>query len=227
MKASVLVQFIERENKYGAHNYAPIPVVLNKAEGCFVWDVDNKRYYDFLSAYSATNQGHNHPKVCVPLLMPWPLFGSWKHSISSRKLMRSMQIVQALIDQVQTLSLTSRAFYNDVLGQYEEYITKLFGYDKVLPMNTGVEGGETACKLARCGRPPCCSVSLVVLAATSCCNLMQPHATDCNTWAAALQHLCTMCTLTNQAPLSTTVDHQVAAELQRRVCMHTDARLCF
>ncbi|KAL3159107.1 hypothetical protein ABBQ32_011104 [Trebouxia sp. C0010 RCD-2024] len=112
--------FIERENKYGAHNYAPIPVVLNKAEGVFVWDVDNKRYYDFLSAYSATNQGHNHPKI-----------------------------VKALIDQIQTLSLTSRAFYNDVLGEYEEYITKLFGYDKVLPMNTGVEGGETACKLAR------------------------------------------------------------------------------
>lgn len=118
--SSTQQSFIERENKYGAHNYAPIPVVLNKAEGCFVWDVDSKRYYDFLSAYSATNQGHNHPKI-----------------------------VQALIDQVQTLSLTSRAFYNDVLGQYEEYITKLFGYDKVLPMNTGVEGGETACKLAR------------------------------------------------------------------------------
>ncbi|DBA94217.1 TPA: hypothetical protein ACH3X1_001844 [Trebouxia sp. C0004] len=118
--SSTQQSFIERENKYGAHNYAPIPVVLNKAEGCFVWDIDNKRYYDFLSAYSATNQGHNHPKI-----------------------------VKALIDQVQTLSLTSRAFYNDVLGQYEEYITKLFGYDKVLPMNTGVEGGETACKLAR------------------------------------------------------------------------------
>lgn len=118
--SSVQQSFIAREDKYGAHNYAPIPVVLNKAQGVHVWDVDNKRYFDFLSAYSATNQGHNHPKI-----------------------------VKALIDQVQTLSLTSRAFYNDVLGEYEEYITKLFGYDKVLPMNTGVEGGETACKLAR------------------------------------------------------------------------------
>ncbi|KAL0045268.1 hypothetical protein WJX82_002311 [Trebouxia sp. C0006] len=112
--------FIERENRYGAHNYAPSPVVLAKAQGVFVWDVDNRPYFDFCSAYSATNQGHNHPKI-----------------------------VQALVDQVQTLALTSRAFYNDVLGTYEEYITKLFGYDKVLPMNTGGEGGETACKLAR------------------------------------------------------------------------------
>ncbi|KAK9806178.1 hypothetical protein WJX72_004528 [[Myrmecia] bisecta] len=112
--------YIEREERYGAHNYAPVPVVIHKAQGVFVWDVEGKRYYDFLSAYSAVNQGHNHPKI-----------------------------TSALIDQVNTLSLTSRAFYNDVLGQYEEFITKLFGYDKVLPMNTGVEGGETAIKLAR------------------------------------------------------------------------------
>ncbi|CAL8471377.1 g10919 [Coccomyxa elongata] len=113
-------QFIEREDQYGAHNYAPVPVVLTRGEGVHVWDVDGKKYYDFLSAYSAVNQGHCHPKI-----------------------------VSALIEQVPRLSLTSRAFYNDVLGEYEEYITKLFGYDKVLPMNTGVEGGETAVKLAR------------------------------------------------------------------------------
>ncbi|EIE19712.1 ornithine transaminase [Coccomyxa subellipsoidea C-169] len=113
-------QFIDREDRYGAHNYAPVPVVLTRGEGVHVWDVDGKKYYDFLSAYSAVNQGHCHPKI-----------------------------VSALIDQVPRLSLTSRAFYNDVLGEYEEYITKLFGYDKVLPMNTGVEGGETAIKLAR------------------------------------------------------------------------------
>ncbi|KAK9918107.1 hypothetical protein WJX75_001364 [Coccomyxa subellipsoidea] len=113
-------QFIDREDRYGAHNYAPVPVVLTRGEGVHVWDVEGKKYYDFLSAYSAVNQGHCHPKI-----------------------------VSALIDQVPRLSLTSRAFYNDVLGEYEEYITKLFGYDKVLPMNTGVEGGETAIKLAR------------------------------------------------------------------------------
>lgn len=113
-------QYIKREDTFGAHNYAPIPVVLSKAEGVHVWDVDGKHYFDFLSAYSALNQGHNHPKI-----------------------------VKALVDQVSTLSLTSRAFFNDVLGEYEEYITNLFGYDKVLPMNTGVEGGETAIKLAR------------------------------------------------------------------------------
>lgn len=114
------MQFIDRENHYGAHNYAPIPVVLERGEGCFLWDTDGKRYYDFLAAYSAVNQGHSHPRI-----------------------------VEALVEQSKKLALTSRAFYNDVLGEYEEYITRMFGYDKVLPMNTGVEGGETACKLAR------------------------------------------------------------------------------
>lgn len=110
----------EREKKYGAHNYHPIPVALTRGAGVYVWDVDGRRYFDFLSAYSAVNQGHSHPKI-----------------------------VEAICDQAKKLALTSRAFYSDVLGEYEEYITKLFGYDKVLPMNTGVEGGETACKLAR------------------------------------------------------------------------------
>ncbi|XP_039488176.1 ornithine aminotransferase, mitochondrial [Drosophila santomea] len=109
-----------RENKYGAHNYHPLPVALTKGEGVFVWDVEGKRYFDYLSAYSAVNQGHCHPKI-----------------------------VKALTEQASKLALTSRAFYSDVLGEYEEYVTKLFGFDKVLPMNTGVEGGETACKLAR------------------------------------------------------------------------------
>ncbi|KAM3859671.1 ornithine aminotransferase, mitochondrial [Diretmus argenteus] len=109
-----------REDKYGAHNYHPLPVALEKGEGLYVWDVDGNRYYDFLSAYSAVNQGHCHPKI-----------------------------IAALNAQASRLTLTSRAFYNDVLGAYEEYITKMFGYNKVLPMNTGVEGGETACKLAR------------------------------------------------------------------------------
>jgi ornithine--oxo-acid transaminase len=113
-------QIIDLEEKYGAHNYHPIPVVISRGEGVFVWDVEGKRYYDFLSAYSAVNQGHCHPRI-----------------------------VQALIDQAQKLTLTSRAFHNDVLGEYEQYMTKLFGYDKLLPMNTGVEGGETAIKLAR------------------------------------------------------------------------------
>ncbi|KXZ48305.1 hypothetical protein GPECTOR_29g8 [Gonium pectorale] len=113
-------KYIEREDRFGAHNYAPIPVVLERGEGVFLWDVEGKRYYDFLSAYSAVNQGHCHPKI-----------------------------VAALTDQAKKLTLTSRAFFNDVLGEYEEYITRLFGYDKVLPMNTGVEGGETAIKLAR------------------------------------------------------------------------------
>ncbi|MDB0027113.1 ornithine--oxo-acid transaminase [Flavobacteriales bacterium] len=113
-------QYIELEDKYGAHNYHPLPVVLAKGAGVFVWDVEGKRYYDFLSSYSAVNQGHCHPKI-----------------------------VDVLKKQADTLTLTSRAFYNDVLGQYEEFVTKLFGYDKVLPMNTGVEGGETANKLAR------------------------------------------------------------------------------
>lgn len=113
-------KLIDREETYGAHNYAPIPVVLEKGQGAFVWDTDGKRYFDFLSAYSAVNQGHCHPKI-----------------------------VKAMKDQADRIALTSRAFYNDVLGDYAEYITKLLGYDKVLPMNTGVEGGETAVKLAR------------------------------------------------------------------------------
>ena len=113
-------EHIALENKYGAHNYHPLPVVLAKGEGVFVWDVEGKKYYDFLSSYSAVNQGHCHPKI-----------------------------VDALKLQADTLTLTSRAFHNDILGQYEEFVTKLFGYDKVLPMNTGVEGGETANKLAR------------------------------------------------------------------------------
>ncbi|XP_060068490.1 ornithine aminotransferase, mitochondrial-like [Ylistrum balloti] len=109
-----------KEQKYGAHNYGPIPVALSRGEGVFLWDVEGNRYYDFLSAYSAVNQGHCHPKI-----------------------------VGALKEQADILTLTSRAFYNNVLGEYEEYVHNLFGYDKVLPMNTGVEGGETACKLAR------------------------------------------------------------------------------
>lgn len=111
---------IEKENKYGAHNYHPLPVVLEKGEGVYVWDVDGKKYYDFLSAYSAVNQGHCHPKI-----------------------------VGAMISQAKTLALTSRAFYNDKLGNYEEYITNYFGFDKVLPMNTGAEAVETALKLCR------------------------------------------------------------------------------
>ncbi|KAL3051626.1 hypothetical protein OYC64_001797 [Pagothenia borchgrevinki] len=109
-----------QEDKYGAHNYHPLPVALERGKGIYVWDVDGNRYYDFLSAYSAVNQGHCHPKI-----------------------------IAALNAQASKLTLTSRAFYNNVLGAYEEYVTGLFGYDKVLPMNTGVEGGETACKLAR------------------------------------------------------------------------------
>ena len=112
--------YIALEDKYGAHNYHPLPVVLAKGEGVFVWDVEGKRYYDFLSAYSAVNQGHCHPKI-----------------------------IDALKKQSDILTLTSRAFHNDTLGEYEKYITEYFGYDKVLPMNTGVEGGETANKLAR------------------------------------------------------------------------------
>ncbi len=111
---------IELEDKYGAHNYHPLPVVLNKGEGVFVWDIEGKRYYDFLSSYSAVNQGHCHPKI-----------------------------VDALIEQGKTLTLTSRAFYNDILGQFEKYITEYFDYDKVLPMNTGAEAVETAIKLCR------------------------------------------------------------------------------
>ena len=111
-------QYIGLEEKYGAHNYHPLPVVLNKGEGVFVWDVDGKRYYDFLSGYSAVNQGHCHPKI-----------------------------VAALTEQAQQLTLTSRAFHSNLLGQYEKFITSYFGYDKVLPMNTGVEAVETALKL--------------------------------------------------------------------------------
>jgi len=108
------------EDRFGAHNYHPLPIVLDRGEGVYVWDLEGKRYYDFLSAYSAVNQGHCHPRI-----------------------------IQSLLDQATKLTLTSRAFYNSLLGQYEAYITDFFGYDKVLPMNTGVEGGETALKLAR------------------------------------------------------------------------------
>jgi ornithine--oxo-acid transaminase len=111
---------IELEDKYGAHNYHPLPVVLAKGEGALVWDVEGKQYFDFLSAYSAVNQGHCHPKI-----------------------------VGAMVDQAQTLTLTSRAFYNNMLGIYEKYITEYFGYDKVLPMNSGAEADETALKLCR------------------------------------------------------------------------------
>lgn len=113
-------QYIEREEKYNAHNYHPLPVVLEKGHGVYVWDVEGKRYFDYLSGYSAINQGHCHPKI-----------------------------VAALIEQAQKLTLTSRAFHSDVLGEYANYITSYFGYDKVLPMNTGVEAVETALKLAR------------------------------------------------------------------------------
>lgn len=112
--------YIAREDKYGAHNYHPIPVVLTKGKGVYVWDVEGKRYFDFLSAYSAVNQGHCHP-----------------------------HIIKALKKQAKRLTLTSRAFYSDALGEYEEYVTKYFGYDKVLPMNSGAEGDETALKLCR------------------------------------------------------------------------------
>ncbi len=112
--------YIEREDKYGAHNYHPLPVVLDKGEGIYVWDVDGNKYFDFLSAYSAVNQGHCHPKI-----------------------------IKALTDQASKLTLTSRAFYSSVLGEFEEYITQYFGYDKVLPMNTGAEADETAIKLCR------------------------------------------------------------------------------
>ena len=111
---------IELENKYGAHNYHPLPVVINRGEGVYVWDAEGKKYYDFLSAYSAVNQGHCHPKI-----------------------------VDAMVQQAKTLTLTSRAFYNDMLGKYEKYATQLFGFDKLLPMNTGAEAVETALKLAR------------------------------------------------------------------------------
>jgi ornithine--oxo-acid transaminase len=112
--------YIDLEDQHGAHNYHPLPVVLEKGEGVFVWDVDGKKYFDFLSAYSAVNQGHAHPKI-----------------------------TKALIDQAQTLALTSRAFYNNCLGDYEKFVTEYFGFDKVLPMNTGAEAVETAIKLCR------------------------------------------------------------------------------
>lgn len=113
-------QAIDIENKYGAHNYHPLPVVLNKGEGVYVWDVEGKKYFDFLSAYSAVNQGHCHP-----------------------------EITKAMTDQANTLALTSRAFHNDMLGKYEKYVTEYFGYDKILPMNTGAEAVETAIKICR------------------------------------------------------------------------------
>ena len=112
--------YIAKEDKFGAHNYHPLPVVLSKGEGVFVWDVEGKKYFDFLAAYSAVNQGHGHPRI-----------------------------VKALADQAAKLALTSRAFYNDVLGNWEEYMTKLFGYDRMLPMNSGAEADETALKLIR------------------------------------------------------------------------------
>ena len=112
--------YINREDKFGAHNYHPLPVVLDRGEGAFVWDVEGKRYFDFLSAYSAVNQGHCHPKI-----------------------------VDAMVAQARKLALTSRAFYNSVLGEYEEFVTRYFGYDKVLPMNSGAEADETALKLCR------------------------------------------------------------------------------
>jgi ornithine--oxo-acid transaminase len=114
------MDFIELENVHGAHNYHPLPVVLERGEGVYLWDINGKQYFDFLSAYSAVNQGHCHP-----------------------------DIIDALVQQSQTLSLTSRAFYNNVLGPFEAYITNLFGFDKVLPMNTGAEAVETAIKLCR------------------------------------------------------------------------------
>ncbi len=121
MKSSLNSKFFfDVEHKYGAHNYKPLPVVLSRGEGIYLWDIHSKKYFDFLSAYSAVNQGHCNPKI-----------------------------LEALNIQAKKLTLTSRAFYNDVLGDYEKYITNIFKYDKVLPMNTGVEGGETAIKLAR------------------------------------------------------------------------------
>ena len=120
MESKAAMELIQLEDKYGAHNYHPLPVVLSRGEGVHVWDVDGKKYYDFLSAYSAVNQGHCHPRI-----------------------------INAMIEQAKTLTLTSRAFYNDVLGEYEQYVTNYFGFDKVLPMNTGAEAVETAIKLCR------------------------------------------------------------------------------
>lgn len=118
--ATASARLIALEDRYNAHNYHPIPVVLERGQGVYVWDVDGKQYYDFLSAYSAVNQGHCHPRI-----------------------------VRALIEQAQKITLTSRAFYNNMLGPYAEFLTRFFGYDRMLPMNTGVEAGETAVKLAR------------------------------------------------------------------------------
>ena len=112
--------YITREEIFGAHNYHPLPVVLDRGKGVYVWDVDGKRYFDFLSAYSAVNQGHCHPKI-----------------------------INTLIEQAKKLTLTSRAFYNSTLGEFEKFITEYFGYEKVLPMNTGAEADETAIKLCR------------------------------------------------------------------------------
>ena len=120
MESKAAMELIQLEDKYGAHNYHPLPVVLSRGEGVHVWDVDGKKYFDFLSAYSAVNQGHCHPTI-----------------------------INAMIEQAKTLTLTSRAFYNDVLGEYEQYVTDYFGFDKVLPMNTGAEAVETAIKLCR------------------------------------------------------------------------------
>ncbi len=120
MKKSLTQSYIDLENNYGARNYHPLPVVLEKGKGIYVWDVEGNQYYDFLSAYSAVNQGHCHPKI-----------------------------IDELVNQSSKLTLTSRAFHNNVLGEYEKFITDYFGYEKILPMNTGVEGGETAIKLAR------------------------------------------------------------------------------
>ena len=120
IKKSTAKKFIAQEDKYGAHNYHPLPVVLSRGEGVFVWDVAGKKYYDFLSAYSAVNQGHSHPRI-----------------------------INALTTQAQQLALTSRAFHNDQLGPYEQYITQYFGFEKVLPMNTGAEAVETALKICR------------------------------------------------------------------------------
>jgi len=120
MEKLTSTDLIELEDKHGAHNYHPLPVVLAKGEGVYVWDVEGKKYFDFLSAYSAVNQGHCHPKI-----------------------------IGAMIEQAKTLTLTSRAFYNDTLGEYEKYVTEYFGFDKVLPMNTGAEAVETAIKLCR------------------------------------------------------------------------------
>ncbi len=120
MESKTAMDLIQLEDKYGAHNYHPLPVVLSRGEGVHVWDVDGKKYFDFLSAYSAVNQGHCHPKI-----------------------------IGAMIEQAKTLTLTSRAFYNDTLGEYEKYVTDYFGFDKVLPMNTGAEAVETAIKLCR------------------------------------------------------------------------------